>query len=236
MIEGGADGGELEKDSYEEMFRSYLTEDLLEELQKIEQPFVCSGINEKRKTMGPELDKAVTALIKFITGTDKIGVKRIKSLCTDVLCHFDIYVISLMKLTPAIKDVSDEISVWNIFHFLRYLNIPGKKMAGNLFAVEDNPLLFYKKKLKLKRLYQEPWLELIKHELPRPLIRLLVPYLSDHALSGMRDGYLFGDFLFRVFHFGGLFAVLALSGIFKLIMDFNLFGLLLSLESLWFIS
>ncbi|VDK72393.1 unnamed protein product [Onchocerca ochengi] len=74
---------------------------------------------------------------------------------------------------------------------------------------------------KAKRYYQEAWLLLVKHELPKPLLKKMVPYLSEHVIDSFREPFLIGDFLFRIFKMGELFAILSLAGIFKLVVKYN---------------
>ncbi|VDK29101.1 unnamed protein product [Gongylonema pulchrum] len=58
-------------------------------------------------------------------------------------------------------------------------------------------------------------------KLPKKLLKKLVPYLCEHVIDSLREPFLVGDFLFRIFNMGDIFPVISLAGIYKLIVNYN---------------
>ena len=108
-----------------------------------------------------------------------------------------------------------------------YIKVPGWILSNIRLVFQ----CFWKGIFKKKAFWSE-FLEIF-FQLPAALLKQLVPYLCETALSAMREGYLFGDFLFRVFKMGDVFSVLSLEGIFKLITEHNLWGFFHSFGDLY---
>lgn len=212
---GGSSTEEL--NTWIEKFKRTSVEDLEEELSKVT-PYTTNDLG--KRTLSEPLKAAVEGFIHLVTGTTVIK-KRLRSLCTSLFCHVDLYLLFLREVVKRIPMLSGTQQYWNVYYYLKFLPVPNKKLQPAFFGMKDALVKPGVKNGKLRRQYQNAWLELVKHELPRDLLKQLVPYLCQSALPVMREGYLFGDFLFRVFNLGDVFAILSLEGIFKLIMEHN---------------
>uniref|UniRef100_A0A8R1U170 CBF domain-containing protein n=1 Tax=Onchocerca volvulus TaxID=6282 RepID=A0A8R1U170_ONCVO len=193
------------------MAREYL-QDLAYELMKIR----AFSVDETGKRIIAEpLNHALSGFVDLLSSTEKIGPKRLKELDSGFFRHRDLYILVLKK------DLHEEVQFWNIYLFLRFLPLPSKKLHTAFYETKANVISRHWKIGKAKRYYQEAWLLLVKHELPKPLLKKMVPYLSEHVIDSFREPFLIGDFLFRIFKMGELFAILSLAGIFKLVVKYN---------------
>uniref|UniRef100_A0A915PJV9 Large ribosomal subunit protein uL4m n=1 Tax=Setaria digitata TaxID=48799 RepID=A0A915PJV9_9BILA len=192
--------------------------DLAEELMKIE-AFSVDGTN--KRILSESLNCALTGFLELLLGAEKIGPKRLKELITDFFRHRDLYILVLKQVTPKISDLHEEVQFWNMYRFLRYLPLPTGKMHAHFYEAKTNVIRHWKVR-KTKRCYQEAWLQLLKHELPKSLLKKMMPYLVDHVIDSFREPFLIGDFLFRIFKMGEIFALLSLAGIFKMVVKYNL--------------
>lgn len=200
------------------IFTSHSVEDVLGELRKVE-PFYVDEAN-RSKVSGP-LNCALNSLVDVVVGDEAIESRRMKEMCGALFVYFDLYILTLKRIVPKIANLSSNIQKWNVYRLLRFFPLPTKKYTSPFYQVEANYIRTGPKNSKLKLWYQEAWLALLRHELPRPLLKRLVPYLGDSVLAVLRDASLTGDFLFRVFRLGDVFAVISLSAIFRLIMEYN---------------
>ncbi|VDM95461.1 unnamed protein product [Thelazia callipaeda] len=193
-------------------------QDLAEELMKIE----AFRINEKGKRVLTEvLDCALSGFANLLFGTEKIGPKRMKELVVDLFRHKDLYILVLKKVIAKIPDLHEETELWNVYHFLRFLLLPSKKLSPAFYQTKANIISRHWKIAKAKQHYQEAWLQFLKHKFPKPLLKKMVPYLSEHVIDSLKDPFLVGDFLYRTFQMGGIFSILSLAGIFKLVVNYN---------------
>ncbi|KAL4002327.1 CBF/Mak21 family protein [Acanthocheilonema viteae] len=203
---------------WKERFASFLPEDLAEELIKIE---AFSVDKTDKRIVTESLNCVLSGFVNLLSNTEKIGPKRLKELNSGFFRHRDLYILILKKIIARIPDLHEEEQFWNMYYFLRYLPLPSKKLHTAFYETKANIISRHWKVGKAKRYYQEAWLLLVKHELPKPLLKKMVPYLSEHAIDSFREPFLIGDFLFRIFKMGEVFAILSLAGIFKLVVKYN---------------
>uniref|UniRef100_A0A0R3S0Z6 CBF domain-containing protein n=1 Tax=Elaeophora elaphi TaxID=1147741 RepID=A0A0R3S0Z6_9BILA len=192
--------------------------DLAEELMKIE---AFSVDKTGKRVVAEPLNHALSGFVNLLFSTKKIGPKRLKELDSGFFRHRDLYILILKKIIPRMPDLHEEVQFWNIYYFLRFLLLPSKKLHTAFYETKANTVSRHWKVGKAKRYYQEAWLRLVKHELPKPLLKKLVPYLSEHVIDSFREPFLIGDFLFHIFKMGDVFAILSLAGIFKLVVKYN---------------
>ncbi|KAM3723960.1 Uncharacterized protein ACO02O_07130 [Dirofilaria immitis] len=203
---------------WKERFATFLPEDLADELMKIE----AFSVDETGKRIVAEpLNYALAGFVDLLSSTKKIGPKRLKELDSDFFRHRDLYILVLKKLIPRMPNLHEEIQFWNMYFFLRFLPLPSKKLRTAFYETKANIISRHWKIGKAKQCYQEAWLLLMKHELPKLLLKKMVPYLSEHVIDSFKEPFLVGDFLFHVFKMGEIFAILSLGGIFKLIVKYN---------------
>ncbi|VDM50678.1 unnamed protein product [Toxocara canis] len=207
-------------------------QEIVKELRSLES-FSVDETN--RYQVAEPLSHALDSLVSVLMDDKTINGKRMSELCGALFVHYDLYILFLKRIISKIVDLQGDAPKWNVFRCLKYFPLPNNKCWPAFFEVEGNHLKPGPGNKKLKRLYQEAWLGLLKHEqlgnvaecetiefqLPRSLLKQLVPYLGDRVLSALRDASLTGDFLFGVFRLGGVFAILSLSAIFRLIMEHN---------------
>uniref|UniRef100_A0A1I7VM49 Large ribosomal subunit protein uL4m n=1 Tax=Loa loa TaxID=7209 RepID=A0A1I7VM49_LOALO len=203
---------------WKEMFATFLPEDLAEELMKIE---AFSADETGKRIVAEPLNYALSGIVDLLSNKEKIGPKRLKELGSDFFRHRDLYILILKKIIPRIPDLHEEVQFWNMYHFLRFLPLPSKNMHTAFYDTKGNIISRHWKIGKAKRYYQEAWLLLAKHELPKPLLKKMIPYLSEHVIDSLKEPFLIGDFLFRIFKMGEIFAILSLAGIFKLVVKYN---------------
>lgn len=203
---------------WKEKFATFLSEDLAEELMKIK---AFSVDKAGKRVIAEPLNYALSGFVDLLSNTVKIGPKRLRELDSSFFRHRDLYILVLKKVISKIPDLREEVQFWNMYHFLQFLPLPSKKLHTAFYETKTNIISRHWKVRKAKRYYQEAWLLLVKHKLPKHLLKKLVPYLNDHVLDSFREPFLIGDFLFRVFKMGEVFALLSLAGIFKLIVKYN---------------
>ncbi|VDM09550.1 unnamed protein product [Wuchereria bancrofti] len=200
-----------------ELVREYL-QDLAEELMKIK---AFSVDKAGKRVIAKSLNYALSGFVDLLSSTEKISPKRLRELDSSFFRHKDLYVLVLKETISKIPDLHEEVQFWNMYHFLHFLPLPSKKLHTAFYETKANVISRHWKVGKAKRYYQEAWLLLVKHKLPKLLLKKLVPYLNEHVLDSFREPFLIGDFLLRVFKMGEVFAILSLAGIFKLIVKYN---------------
>ncbi|OZC11428.1 ribosomal protein, L4/L1 family [Onchocerca flexuosa] len=211
-------GSRNDAEIWKERFATFLPEDLAHELMKIE----AFSLDETgKRIMAEALNHALSGFVDLLSSTERIGPKRLKELDSGFFRHRDLYILVLKKIISRISDLNEEVQFWNVYLFLQFLPLPSKKLHTAFYETKANIISRHWKIGKAKRYYQEAWLQLVKHELPKLLLKKMVPYLSEHVIDSFREPFLIGDFLFRIFKMGEVFAILSLAGIFKLVVKYN---------------
>ncbi|EJW73102.1 hypothetical protein WUBG_15991, partial [Wuchereria bancrofti] len=167
-----------------------------------------------KRVIAKSLNYALSGFVDLLSSTEKISPKRLRELDSSFFRHKDLYVLVLKETISKIPDLHEEVQFWNMYHFLHFLPLPSKKLHTAFYETKANVISRHWKVGKAKRYYQEAWLLLVKHKLPKLLLKKLVPYLNEHVLDSFREPFLIGDFLLRVFKMGEVFAILSLAAIF----------------------
>lgn len=219
-VQGKQDGNPSTCDDvhlWVEKYDNTLLEEIAEALSRIT-PYEPDECNKLK--VSTELNTALQGFINVVIRDKPMSKKKLEALCGSLFSHTDLYMLIIRRLFKHVSKLSTVAQYWNFFYCLRFLPIPEKKLPF-FFNTKVGFARAGSKNRKLRRLYQNAWLEFVKIELPTQLLKELVPYLCEDSLQVMPDGYLFGDFLFRVFQMNDVFAVLALEGIFKLMSHYN---------------
>ncbi|XP_060105182.1 nucleolar complex protein 4 homolog [Heteronotia binoei] len=112
----------------------------------------------------------------------------------------------------------------NAFAFLSSISLPGNESEIKNFLVKHaNQEEWKVSKLKEhKRAFERMWLGFLKHKLPSSLYKKVLVILHDSILPHMNEPSLMIDFLTVAYDIGGAISLLALNGLFVLILHHNL--------------
>ncbi|XP_048369624.1 nucleolar complex protein 4 homolog [Sphaerodactylus townsendi] len=112
----------------------------------------------------------------------------------------------------------------NVFAFISSISMPSNENEIENFLVKHANQEEWKV-LKLKehkRAFERMWLGFLKHKLPSSLYKKVLVILHDSILPHMNEPTLMIDFLTVAYDIGGAISLLALNGLFVLILHHNL--------------
>ncbi|CAJ0943991.1 unnamed protein product, partial [Mesorhabditis belari] len=176
-----------------------------------------------RETFEKHLGNGVEAFIEKIGGKTKIAVSKMHGFFFDGQLGAPHFLLFLMKR------MNDEISAithsptakWNVFRCLKVIQ-SALESSSEFRGHKVGQFHGGKKGMKtVKRAYQDLWLDVLKKKLPKKVLRLAVVHLSKSVLDFVPTPHLFAEFFFKIFKRGGIFAILAIDGIFELIVKHN---------------
>ncbi|XP_039188338.1 nucleolar complex protein 4 homolog [Crotalus tigris] len=112
----------------------------------------------------------------------------------------------------------------NAFHLLSSIVMPSEESKIKKFLVEHaNQEEWKVSKLKEHRqAFERMWLGFLKYQLPRNLYKKVLLILHDSILPHLNEPALLMDFLTVAYDVGGDISLLALNGLFVLIVQYNL--------------
>lgn len=131
---------------------------------------------------------------------------------------------------------SEELSekyLFNCFNLMKLLTFPcdtnGKEMDANaeqhinLCTIDDSEAVHFKfEPSSAKKIYSSMWLRFLKIKLPGALYRRVLLCLDEKILPCMEYPLLLTDFLMDSYNIGGVISILALNGLFFLMVKHNL--------------
>nr|XP_056715508.1 nucleolar complex protein 4 homolog [Euleptes europaea] len=112
----------------------------------------------------------------------------------------------------------------NVFAFISSISMPSNENEIKNFLVKHaNQEEWKVSKLKEhKRAFERMWLGFLKHKLPSSLYKKVLVILHDSILPHLNEPTLMIDFLTVAYDIGGAISLLALNGLFVLILHHNL--------------
>ncbi|XP_078467841.1 nucleolar complex protein 4 homolog [Lampetra planeri] len=109
------------------------------------------------------------------------------------------------------------------FLLLTAVQMPSEKTELSLLVKGDDTTETKVTDIKEHRkVFENTWLELLKHKLPQGLYKRVLVILHDRVMPHMRKPPLLMDFLKASYDIGGAVSLLALNGLFVLIHQYNL--------------
>ncbi|XP_054852402.1 nucleolar complex protein 4 homolog [Eublepharis macularius] len=122
------------------------------------------------------------------------------------------------------KEVPLPVYQKNVFAFVSSITMPSDESEIKNFLVKhENQEEWKVSKLKEhKRAFERMWLGFLKHKLPSSLYKKVLVILHDSILPHMNEPTLMIDFLTVAYDVGGAISLLALNGLFILILHHNL--------------
>uniref|UniRef100_A0A0N4ZUS3 CBF domain-containing protein n=1 Tax=Parastrongyloides trichosuri TaxID=131310 RepID=A0A0N4ZUS3_PARTI len=207
-----------ENESFEDLIRSGDVDKVKSNLQNLKIYTIDPTTNNATKSQ--DLDIFLNTIIGYIVTEKQIkAVNVLKKLAKKIFCYKDTYVLILIKLMKLESKALNNDQLWNIYNFIRSLPLPGK-LSENLF-VDDYNVMDECNLEKIEDLYQNSWMMLTKKKISGALAKKVLPFITDHRLEEFPKPELFGDFYFAYYNQGGVYAVLALSGLIKLVVKYN---------------
>lgn len=183
-------------------------------------------------------EDVIGRLLEFFAG-DKQKIQEL-SLCTVMKfiaaqgCNPLSKVAKEKHYFPA--DLLEELSekyLFNCFNLMKLLTFPcdtnGKEMDANaeqhinLCTIDDSEAVHFKfEPSSAKKIYSSMWLRFLKIKLPGALYRRVLLCLDEKILPCMEYPLLLTDFLMDSYNIGGVISILALNGLFFLMVKHNL--------------
>uniref|UniRef100_A0A0N5BWJ2 CBF domain-containing protein n=1 Tax=Strongyloides papillosus TaxID=174720 RepID=A0A0N5BWJ2_STREA len=206
------------KENFEELINGGKVEVLKEKLKSLKIYKIDPVTNNATKSN--ELEVFLNTVIGYIVTEKESNAKVIlKKLAKNIFCFKDSCTLILQKISKLGSKALSAEKVWNLFNFLKNLPLP-EKLNDNLF--NDNYKVLENMEFdKFLDLYQSVWMVLTKKKLSGALAKSILPFLTDHRLEEFPKPELFGDFYFAYYNHGGVYSVLALNGLIKLVVKYN---------------
>uniref|UniRef100_A0AC35TUG8 CBF domain-containing protein n=1 Tax=Rhabditophanes sp. KR3021 TaxID=114890 RepID=A0AC35TUG8_9BILA len=156
---------------------------------------------------------------QVLAPTSQKDVLYVKKMTKKVFCHKDMFLNLLEKVQVLAGKQLSKVQLSNYFQFLKNLTLPSKLEKS--LVKDEFKVVGDLSKENLELLFQASWMILIKKQLSRPLAREVLPFITDHRLDEFLNPELWGDFYFAYYNQGGVYSVLALNGLLKLVVKYN---------------
>ncbi|PAV73778.1 hypothetical protein WR25_16298 [Diploscapter pachys] len=205
--------------------KAEFSEDLLNEILK-EKLF-----HRPKKFIQPTkaLQNIAEGFVLFLHSDSVHEPKIIKSLSNDIFGRADFLQHIKDPLIVLMKSLTYEsvTSAWNVLNFVKTIDKNAKPKL--LFADLEESMFKDKertKRLKPSKVWGKIWDELwttflCETKIPKELLIKLLPFVTENVLETFKEPFRTADFFFRSFKYGGIYAILSLAAIFKLIVVHN---------------
>uniref|UniRef100_A0A914V264 CCAAT-binding factor domain-containing protein n=1 Tax=Plectus sambesii TaxID=2011161 RepID=A0A914V264_9BILA len=174
-----------------------------------------------------ELVSFAQSFVDYIVSSSELSRKAIKALSDALLFYEDIKMLVIKALLNYLTSVNEETPaesmLENVFNLLREMPAPvakKRKFVACYFNASRNvgKQLKYK---QMQKLYQTVWFAYLKFEHPPSVLKALLPFLAETVMPIVPEPHLLVDFFIRSSQLGDPYSVLALSGIFNLMVKHN---------------